>query len=173
MNIGNGKLIIISGAPGVGKSTTAEALVKKLKPVIEISTDSFRYSVLPYAFPWDEPEGTHQLIMGVESACSTARIYLNGGYNVVINDVFTPKSFQIYQSLLNEFSGISVLLQPSLDIALSRNDAREKNIPPDEIARRYNALKQFDFDFILDNSNISIDKLTKQILVLTNSTKTL
>ena len=150
------KLVMITGPPGAGKSTTAAAVAAKFQPVAEVYTDEIRHRIQPYELPWIEPEGKKQLRLGIESACAVARIYLNNGFNVVMNDVLTLEPHEQYKDLLTEYGGVTVLLMPPLAAVLKRNASREKNIPEARIRLLYSEFNPDDFDIVIDNSEISV-----------------
>lgn len=160
-------LVMITGAPGAGKSTTAMALAPKLEPVAEVYAGEIRHRLRPYEFPWKEPEGKKQFRLGVDSACAVARIYLSNNYNVIMNDVLIPEAYVKYKKLLSDFDGITILLKPPLKTALIRNKAREKTIPEERIIEAYKYFESFEpnkFNMILDNGEQSLNEVTERIL---------
>jgi hypothetical protein len=47
--------------------------------------------------PWDRPEGLPQQRLGVENACGHARRFHERGFEVIVTDVLTPETLQLYR----------------------------------------------------------------------------
>ena len=164
MNDPLGKLIFISGVPGAGKSTTAEAIADELQPSVLISTDELRHNVRPAIKPWIEPGGAEQLRLAVESSCAIARIYAGNSFNVVMEDVLTSQKFESYRSVIDDLQGLTVLLQPPLETVLARNAAREKPVPEERIRYLFERFRPEQFSLIIDNSHKTISEVVQEIL---------
>jgi tRNA uridine 5-carbamoylmethylation protein Kti12 len=157
------KLILISGAPGSGKSSTADALAEALQPAVKVYTDEMRHQVAPYAVPWTEL-GRKQLRIAIEAVCATAEVYLKNDYNVVMNDVLIESIYPEYGHFLHTHDGFSVLLQPPLDVVLGRDKMREDHVPEERITELYSQFNSHQFDLIIDNSGLTVDEVVQRIL---------
>jgi predicted kinase len=93
--------LLLTGPPAAGKSTTARGLVDALPLAAMIDVDDLRHLVLAgHAAPWDGPAGLVQQRIGVENACDLARRFASSGIEVVIADVLTPRTAELYRERL-------------------------------------------------------------------------
>ena len=121
-----GRIFLIAGGPGVGKSTTARALADTYESSIHIDVDQIRHSVrgglvLP-GFEWSA-ELRRQIRLARETTVDMARRYAGEGFTVVIDDFWDVEDLAEY----NVLSGPAVhrvLLYPSQDEARRRNRVR-------------------------------------------------
>ena len=54
------------------------------------------------AAPWDGPEGLAQQRLGVGNACGLARRFHEHGFEVIVADVLTPDTLQLYRQHLSQ-----------------------------------------------------------------------
>jgi predicted kinase len=90
--------LILAGGPAVGKSVTARALAEGRPRCAFIDVDDVRQLVVTgAAAPWEGREGWEQQRLGVTNACSLARNFLAMGIEVVVADVLTPETCDLYR----------------------------------------------------------------------------
>jgi len=122
------QLVILSGPPNAGKSSTAEALCQRYDRMLHIEVAVLRdFLRMGRLRPWDEsPEGRRQRALLIASACDMARRFLDAGYGVVIDDIVTPDELPAYREALAGCRATAhfVVLQPPLDLLLERERAR-------------------------------------------------
>jgi predicted kinase len=93
--------LVLTGGPAVGKSTTANLLARCCPRAAVVDVDDVRQLVVSgAAAPWEGAEGIAQQRLGVENACSLAHAFRSKGFEVVIADVLTPETLQLYRAQL-------------------------------------------------------------------------
>jgi chloramphenicol 3-O-phosphotransferase len=122
------QLVILSGPPNAGKSSTAEALCQRYDRMLHIDVSVLRdFLRMGRLRPWDEsPEGRRQRELLIRSACDMARRFLDAGYGVVIDDIVLAEDLPLYRDAL---SGVSAtihfaVLLPALEVLLERERER-------------------------------------------------
>jgi len=84
------RLYIITGAMAAGKSTTAEALARRLPRSVHLRGDVFRKMIVNGAAqmgPELSEDGLAQLVLRQRLACDAARRYVEAGFSVVYQDI--------------------------------------------------------------------------------------
>lgn len=136
-----GKLIIMSGAPGSGKSTYAKLLVQRNTNTIHISRDAIRFSLLE---PGDHYFSRETEVL--ETFYNNIISYLNKGSNVIADA--SHLNWKSRKALLEKivkkvtnFQVEVIYIRPPLKVCFERNDTRigRENVPHDVIAKMYNS----------------------------------
>jgi DNA polymerase III delta prime subunit len=119
-----GHILILSGSPGSGKTTTAETLarVPGATPKVHIHSDDFwgyiKHGVIE---PW-LPEADTQNKMIMEIAAGVVGRYAEGGYFVAYDGVIGPWSLPAFLAL--DVPMHYILLRPSVGECVARCQTR-------------------------------------------------
>jgi predicted kinase len=119
--------LVVTGAPGAGKSTVTRAVAEALSWSARL--DSFDISnlvVSGHVWPLGEPadEAARQATLCHENLCALATNLMSSGFTPVV-DVVVPdrKALDVFLSALGDRLRL-VVLDPGTDVCVSRNAAR-------------------------------------------------
>jgi chloramphenicol 3-O-phosphotransferase len=123
-----GEVFLITGVPGVGKSSVSRALLGRFEFGFYVPVDDLRewvVSGLAHPVPvWTEETG-RQFVIARRAAVELARIYAGEGFAVVIDDVLLPgEGEEVYESALEGYKVHKVFLWAELAVNRSRNRER-------------------------------------------------
>jgi adenylate kinase family enzyme len=126
------QIIILSGPPGAGKTSVAEALCERFDRMVHVEVDDLRSAVKAgYRRPWEtDRQAQEQRLLAIRNACAIARESIALRYAVVITDVLTAEAAPQYREALADVGADVhlVTLLPTLEVALQRDAAREHSI---------------------------------------------
>ncbi len=122
------EVLILTGPPGAGKSSVAEALAERYDRVAHIDVDSLRHFITPtgYVAP-GRPGFERQQQLSARNAAALAANFLAERFAVIIDDVvITASELTAYVELLKPCAMPVhyVRLLPSLEVCLTRNKER-------------------------------------------------
>ncbi|MEX2446815.1 MAG: AAA family ATPase, partial [Dehalococcoidia bacterium] len=133
------QVIVISGPPGAGKTSVAEAICERFDRMLHVEVDALREWVKAgYRHPWaGDRQSEEQLELAIRNACAIARETTAMRYAVVITDVVLPWQAERYRELLAPLAPESpahlVTLLPSLEVARRRDAPRGADSIPDRV----------------------------------------
>ena len=87
-----GRLLVITGSPGTGKTTTAALLAKESnrEKSVHMHTDDFYHYLSKGAIAPHLPESNEQNRVVIESFLAAAKRFARGGYDVVVDGIVGP-----------------------------------------------------------------------------------
>jgi hypothetical protein len=125
--------------------------------------------VQPHTAPWHGEEGRRQARFGVENACLLAMRFAKNGCDVILLDFVWSYTIELYKDQLRQHKPKIVLLMPSLNEILRRNQARGW-LPAHEVEMLYAEMRNFtDFDEKIDNTAISVEELAPRLAGMLDS----
>lgn len=125
---GAGSVLVLSGAPGTGKSTIARVLAEDgERSAVHLLTDGFYAAikkgfVLPFM-----PEAARQNEVVLRAIVASMVAYAEGGYDVVVDGIIGPWSLEpfVEAARRGRLRLSFVVLRPDLATTLARATARE------------------------------------------------
>lgn len=124
----SGRIVIVSGPPGAGKSTVARGLAAQALGAcaVHLHTDDFYgYIRKGYVEPWRR-EAQAQNVTVMNALAAGAAEYARGGYEVLVDGIVGPWFLDPWRALAA--SGVDVrfiVLRPAEDETVARALARE------------------------------------------------
>ncbi|WP_267424281.1 MULTISPECIES: AAA family ATPase [unclassified Curtobacterium] len=85
-----GTVVILTGPPGAGKSTTARTLAASYERAVHLHSDDFWHAIVSGAVPPYLPESHDQNETVMEVVRSAAFAYAAGGYLTIVDGVVGP-----------------------------------------------------------------------------------
>ena len=124
-----GRIIIITGAPGTGKTTTASIIAKEssLTKSVHLHTDDFYHYLCKGAIPPYLQESNEQNLIVIEAFLEAAKRFVRGGYDVIVDGIigtwFLDPWLKIVQ---DDFEVHYIILRATKDETMKRAIERNK-----------------------------------------------
>jgi len=156
-------ITILTGPAASGKNTISKILAQKKERCAVIDVDAVRQMyVQPHKAPWDGEAGKTQQLLGVENACLLAKNYSQQKVDVVILDVLTDETANLYKKNLGEVK--IILLMPAFAEAQKRFKERPPTITDEESKMLYEWEENLTvFDEKIDNTALSAQETVDKI----------
>jgi tRNA uridine 5-carbamoylmethylation protein Kti12 len=131
------RVLILTGSPGVGKTTAAAILAQRASRAVQLEADAFfRFVRSGYVVPWKpESHDQNQLVMGIVAEAAAA--YAGAGYFTIVDGIVIPRWFldPLRERLCG--AGLEVayaVARAPLPICEARLRERDGSLAPDVIA---------------------------------------
>lgn len=136
--MGERPVLILTGAPGTGKTTTASILAGRAPAAVHLETDAFfRFIRSGYIEPWrPESQAQNQVAMGIAGEAATA--YAAAGYFTVVEGIVLPRWFLDPLRGTLRRAGFRVayaVLRAPLPVCLDRIERRDGAVDSDAVTK--------------------------------------
>lgn len=167
-----GKIIIITGPCGSGKSTIANQLAKSSEHplTIHLHTDDFyNYIRNGYIEPWKEESASQNEVV-IRAIVAYATVFYKQGYEVYVDGIIGPWFLDAWLEIVKEEIEVNyIVLRPNLETTITRVVGREKNkkhpLSSELIKSMWNSfasLGKYENN-VVDNSNQTIEESASDI----------
>ena len=165
------QIVIISGPPGAGKSSVAEALCQRYDRTVHLETDDlYAWIKMGFISPWKTGSAPQNLMVS-RAAARAATAYAQEQYGVFIDGVIGALHLEAY---LEELRGCGVpvhyaVLLPSVEAAMRRAHERDKRVAEaanEEMYRRVYSMFATDGlpGLTIDSGDLTIEQTADRVM---------
>lgn len=158
---GRGAILVVTGPPGVGKTSVSRALARRYDRAVHLEADAFFHFIQAGLVPPWQPESHEQDAFVVGLVADAAIAYAGQGYRTVVEGILAPGWFlrPVLEQLRSAGHQIScVILDAPLEVCRARLAGRADPHLPDEavVARLWNGFRELgDVDCqVIDTSSL-------------------
>ena len=122
-------LFVISGVPAAGKTTVARLLAGRLDRAVCVPGDAIRAMVVTGRADMRPDAGQAelcQLLLRYQGALAVASVYLNAGFDVIVEDVIIGPVLRDFLALVPVPEAHLVFLDPCATMVAERDRSRQK-----------------------------------------------
>ena len=159
-------LYILTGPPGVGKTTISNELAKSLdKSVLIEGDDIYNQVVSSHVSPWKE--GNHLEIFW-KICLNIIDIYLKNNYNVIFNYIISPENLNILKTKFKNYTLRFSVLLANKETLLARDSKRPLDCQMHE--RCVILLEKFQTQYVSSNNIINTTNASVKDIINTLKT---
>lgn len=177
-----GRIIIITGSPGTGKTTTSAIIAREsnMEKSVHMHTDDFYHYLSKGAIPPYLPESNEQNLIVIEAFIESAKRYARAGYDVIVDGIIGPWFLELWQKIVHEGYEVHYIIlkaskEKTIQRAITRSKLdRETNIELVEVMwEQFDNLGIYEKN-VIDTTNYSIidtvsaikDKILNKVAIL-------
>ena len=166
-----GRIIIITGSPGTGKSTISSILAKEsnMSKSVNMQTDDFYHYLSKGAIPPHLPESNKQNLVVIEAFLEAAKRYARGGYDVIVDGIVGPWFLDPWIKAAQENYEVHYIIlratkEETMKRAIERSKLnKETNINLVETMwNQFNNLGKYESN-VIDTTNSSIEETVLKV----------
>ncbi|QEK99518.1 AAA family ATPase [Olivibacter sp. LS-1] len=166
-----GRMIIITGSPGTGKSTTASIVAKEstLSKSVHLHTDDFYHYICKGAIPPFLPESQEQNLIVIEAFLEAAKRFARGGFDVVIDGIVGPWFLGPWlQAVQDNYEVHYIILRATKEETMKRAINRSKLDEEtntelvEKMWEQFNNLEHYESN-VIDTTDLSIEQSVARI----------
>lgn len=159
-----GRIIIITGSPGTGKTTTSAIVAREssMEKSVHMHTDDFYHYLSKGAIPPQLPESNEQNLIVIEAFIESAKRYARGGYDVIVDGIIGPWFLEPWLNIVHDGYEVHYIIlragkEETMQRAITRSKLdRETNIElVDVMWEQFNSLGVYEKN-VIDTTNYSI-----------------
>lgn len=124
-----GRIVIITGAPGTGKTTAATILAQTsdLRKSVHLHTDDFYHYLCKGMIPPHLQGSEEQNLIVIEAFLETAKRFARGGYDVIVDGIIGPWFLEPWIKTAREHYEVHyIILRADKDETMKRATGRAK-----------------------------------------------
>ena len=124
-----GRIIVITGSPGTGKTTAASMIAKEsnLERSVHMHTDDFYHYLCKGAVPPHLPESNEQNLVVIKAFLEAAKGFVRGNYDVIVDGIIGPWFLEPWLNIAQEGYEVHyIVLRASKEETMKRAAERSK-----------------------------------------------